>query len=853
MNINEEMDNIRSNDFMNAVPFIGVVEDNLDPMTLGRVKVRCFNFHPEDPTLVPTEALPWAIVLQPTTSAAISGIGDSPNGLLKGSWVYGFFADGLDAQKPFVTHSIPGIHRPSSDGEIGGTSSGYLDGGDYFAGDDESASSANSVPLERGNYRSGDGYDSRRPFHNEVVEGSDPSSGPVLAGSNNSAEQGEGALTAVGDINMYLQKKDKARFKELGLVTYSGDAAPNGYACKDGQGSLRFHYGTALAFEKLTKDYGKGKMYITSAYRTPAYNRRVGGAGRSQHTQGRALDVALSTIGSGQANIKRFAQLAVKCGFVGFGLYNSFLHIDTGSGRTWNGAKAGWFVNAIKEAGWYPGKKGLSDIQVSTGTSGEEGTATEPSQNADGSTNINVKGDSQQRVYNALKAKGYNDIQIAGIMGNFQSESNFRAGILNPNDKGKPSYGLAQWRDDRMRALFRHAGTQNPTIEQQIDFMDYELKNTHKAAMRGLESASTPAEAAYAFGSKFEVHEGSRDPNSSNSRARQNQAEQFYSGNGGTGNAQKGFVDPTNSLPTPEYRGEPSTNMAARGFNSYGNQQRIIARDEGRMTGFPAAGDIGTFGEPELAAAPQYPYNQVKSTISGHMIEMDDTPGSERVNIEHKSGSGVEIFADGRTVYRSKGNSYDMDGGDSYHAIAGKHFVTSVNDMNIRSTADLNMQSDGATNIIIGNDNTVLISGDYTLAVGDEIRILGGKINIEGASIDILSNSSLNIESKGDMTFKGANITIEATGSLGIKSGDSTNIDSGGDMGLKAPTVALDDVVRMAEGKAPSVSGSPGADTADLGSPPARKTIQKDNLRTTTNKNGIVTTEDAAEFYSQSI
>lgn len=88
----------------------GVVEDIMDPLKLGRVKVRVFGLHTDDKTLIPTETLPWAQVATPTTSASISGIGHSPTGLLPGSWVILFFSD-PECQYPVVFASFPGIPK----------------------------------------------------------------------------------------------------------------------------------------------------------------------------------------------------------------------------------------------------------------------------------------------------------------------------------------------------------------------------------------------------------------------------------------------------------------------------------------------------------------------------------------------------------------------------------------------------------------------------------------------------------------------------------------------------------------------------------------------------------------------
>ena len=89
--------------------FVGVVEDRNDPKTLGRVRVRCLGYHSEDLNKIPTKELPWAHPMNPITSATVSGVGQSPLGLVEGSWVIGFFTDGEDAQMPCIIGSLPGV------------------------------------------------------------------------------------------------------------------------------------------------------------------------------------------------------------------------------------------------------------------------------------------------------------------------------------------------------------------------------------------------------------------------------------------------------------------------------------------------------------------------------------------------------------------------------------------------------------------------------------------------------------------------------------------------------------------------------------------------------------------------
>jgi len=89
--------------------FVGVVEDRTDPKTLGRLRVRCLGYHTEGLDKLPTSDLPWAHVMNPITSATVSGLGQSPLGAVEGTWVIGFFQDGEDAQQPIIIGTLPGV------------------------------------------------------------------------------------------------------------------------------------------------------------------------------------------------------------------------------------------------------------------------------------------------------------------------------------------------------------------------------------------------------------------------------------------------------------------------------------------------------------------------------------------------------------------------------------------------------------------------------------------------------------------------------------------------------------------------------------------------------------------------
>ena len=82
----------------------GKVVNIFDPQQSGRVQVRVFGRH-DDEINIPDSSLPWALVLQPTTSAAIGKIGQAPVGLVPNSNVVGIWLD-HDHQYPLIIGSI---------------------------------------------------------------------------------------------------------------------------------------------------------------------------------------------------------------------------------------------------------------------------------------------------------------------------------------------------------------------------------------------------------------------------------------------------------------------------------------------------------------------------------------------------------------------------------------------------------------------------------------------------------------------------------------------------------------------------------------------------------------------------
>jgi hypothetical protein len=119
--------------------FVGVIEENddstcKDGKKLGRCQVRLLGIHSPSKIIddgegegIPTDKLHWAYLLNSPTNSSMNGIGQSPTGLLKGSWVVVMSMDGNSCQDLWIMGSFGGI--PS---ERLTPSEGFSDPSDIF-------------------------------------------------------------------------------------------------------------------------------------------------------------------------------------------------------------------------------------------------------------------------------------------------------------------------------------------------------------------------------------------------------------------------------------------------------------------------------------------------------------------------------------------------------------------------------------------------------------------------------------------------------------------------------------------------------------------------------------------------
>lgn len=112
--------------------------------------------------------------------------------------------------------------------------------------------------------------------------------------------------------------------------------------------------------------------------------------------------------------------------------------------------------------------------------------------------------------------------------------------------------------------------------------------------------------------------------------------------------------------------------------------------------------------EPASSYAAKYPHNQVMATKGGHIVEIDDTPGEERIHIYHTKGSYTEINKDGDWIDKVVGDKYEVIVGDNTVYVKGDMDVKVLGDCNITVSGDCTVSS---TNATIKAKATVTITG----------------------------------------------------------------------------------------------------------------------------------------------
>ena len=116
-------------------------------------------------------------------------------------------------------------------------------------------------------------------------------------------------------------------------------------------------------------------------------------------------------------------------------------------------------------------------------------------------------------------------------------------------------------------------------------------------------------------------------------------------------------------------------------------------------------------------AKPVYPFNKTLKTESGHLLELDDTVGAERIAVAHRSGTFHSIEPDGSQMTRVVNDQYTVICKDNEVHIGGKVNVVIMGDATLDIGGDAKITVEKTT-AIESKENLSVVAPEISLNAG---------------------------------------------------------------------------------------------------------------------------------------
>ena len=168
-----------------------------------------------------------------------------------------------------------------------------------------------------------------------------------------------------------------------------------------------------------------------------------------------------------------------------------------------------------------------------------------------------------------------------------------------------------------------------------------------------------------------------------------------------------------------------------------------------------AAGE--TWSElPEGSTLAKYPNNNVIETHAGHIIEIDDTEGNERIQILHKSGSYIEMDKEGSITIKTVKDDYKIVTGNSNELVTmNKNVnVTGNNDLFVTGTHTEKITGDILNTYEAGKVETIAADWNIDISGATQIGASTSKITLGGGAEAVVLNDSLKAYINDSITAK---------------------------------------------------------------------------------------------------
>lgn len=735
----------------------GVVEDRHDNLMLGRCRVRVIGVHTENKLELPTEGLPWAVPIQSITSGAMNGIGESPTGLVEGTWVVVIFAD-TAFQQPRIIGSIGGIPTSltnefdgnESDIKVVGQSKSDSDvfpsditpsdiGGASGKTSDQTKKSIipnlSTISSIAGKVTSLLGVDTSalNGFLANITGTSggvlvDSSGAPVLTSDGSPVSTGTGVVdtsvattvptaTAITN-NQQTKAKQTYEVKKNTIMWKLGQTSAEFESGKNGPSAINDYLGSA-AYDPGGASYGS---YQFASYLPTEI---TAGAKKGQLREKRRPSPVEQYI----------SQSRFKAKFVGL------VPATPAFDAMWKNLASSYAAEFGDEQHEYVKKVYYDPVIAKLKARG---------------INLTDNGPAVQDAIWSTSVQYWHGRCIALVV-----DAIGAAKAVSDTDFVKQVYDLK---------LSRFSGEANRIKKEQAKLNQLIASGATKDNLAiGSSTASGTSGVAQMDTSVAKID--TSDPKT------------FDVAKENVTNIRKanelGFVDPNGVYPSKDMLNEPDTNRLARG-------EKIIdtivgKKEKNRLEGVAVALAGQNWSQPHIPYAATYPFNQVKQTESGHVLEFDDTDGAERIHLYHKTGSFTEIDNTGSEVHRIVGDGYHITDRNGHIYIGGRCNITVAADCNLYVYGDLNAEVEGDANIVSYNDIEVKASGNMNLSCQETMTLKANDIIIDSdTSISNTAATIFNVKAGTDTNItSGGNYDTTTIGTSNIKTGImNTSVDN---------------------------------------------------------------------------
>lgn len=762
--------------------FFGIVENRSDPLELGRCQVRVVGLHTHDKNLLPTSDLPWCATMQPTTSAAMNGIGYTPIGPVEGTSVVITYLDDT-YQQGLILGSVGGI-------------------------------ATEPVPID---------FDDSGPINKQDKATETVTLRSVVGPTTGNKLKFYDPISGRTDITNKLQANMRI----------------TGYGIDYGTTIVSIDSGTEITISTHVRDFGENivefdpplssaksviesKTNVTAStlsekaepIKTTPVNSEIPllpplpefKNTQTKASEGiKALIAACDKVGL-TTKEQKCALLGIAGGETGWipqlESYNysksrikqifSFL-TDEEADKYSDAKKKGITREEFFSVIYGPTKRGKGFLGNLTDADGGKYF---------GRGFIQLTGRANYKKYNDLANKMGLNIDIVNNPDSLDSDINVSAMVAALYIKDRVSKGVnINAHPDYFYAAKKAVGVNSPDIAaRKLKYYEYFYG---KEGGGGVSKDAGPASPDF----NDDVNAPSNPGPSTKSIT--------------TGSFGIGFRDPNNKYPLKEYIGESDVNRLARGVI---DGTVVKLKDAQRKIGIPKAMGTGSWDQPLAAYGAKYPFNKVYETEGGHIQEFDDTPGQERIHTYHRSGTFTEVDANGTQVNYIVGDNFILMEQNGCIHVAGECNITVDGNTNIYARSDANIQVDQNADIKVGNNLNVGVAGDVTMAVaGDFNTYVGGQYRVTAAGgMELVTGGSLAVQSDQATTIKGESIYHEAATNFDAKAG-STMKHSAANVNIKGtgPVNVDYGTYNLGTGAAQSASSVTSVDPVELTPPPA--------------------------------